>query len=150
MRCGGVYMARRPPEPELIIFLDENLDGDSVAEALRAASVPIRRLSEELDRSMEDATWLSIVAARGWAIATRDNRMRHRSSERAAILEAGAIVVVLRGDGLRGEVMASMLADAYPALKRLASRYQPPMIIHIYADGRVRLTENNGRRGSKR
>jgi hypothetical protein len=29
-------MARRPPEPELIVFLDENLDGDSVADALLA------------------------------------------------------------------------------------------------------------------
>lgn len=143
-------MARRPPEPELVVFLDENLDGDTVADALRIARVPIRRLSEELDRATEDAAWLPVVAARGWAIATRDGRMRHRPAERAAILEAGAILVVLRGGGLRGEVMASMLVGAYPALKRLAARYHAPMIIHLYADGGVRMTENGGRRGPKR
>jgi hypothetical protein len=143
-------MARRPPEPELIVFLDENLDGDTVADALAAAGVPIRRLSEVLDRSTEDAVWLPTVAARGWAIATRDGRMRHRPAERAAILEAGAILVVLRGGGLRGEVMAGMLIAAYPSLQRIVSRYQAPMIIHIYADGGVRVTENAGRRGPKR
>jgi hypothetical protein len=30
-------MARRPPEPDLVLFLDENLDGDTVVNALRAA-----------------------------------------------------------------------------------------------------------------
>lgn len=83
-------MARRPPEPELIIFLDENLDGDTVVDALRGAGVPIRRLSEELDRSVDDTAWLPVIAARGWAIATRDSRMRHRPTERAAITQAAA------------------------------------------------------------
>ena len=143
-------MARRPPEPELVVFLDENLDGDTVANALRDARVPFRRLSEEIERSTEDAVWLPEIAARGWVIATRDGRMRHRPTERAAIQEAGAIVVVLRGGGLRGEVMASMLVDAYPVLRRLVARYQAPMIIHVYADGSVRVTENGGRRGPRR
>jgi hypothetical protein len=107
-------------------------------------------LSEEIDRATEDAAWLPVVAARGWAIATRDGRMRHRPAERAAIHEAGAILVVLRGGGLRGEVMAHMLLRAYPALKRLVSRYQAPMIVHLYADGRIRMTENGGRRGTRR
>jgi hypothetical protein len=131
-------MARRPPDPDLVIFLDENLDGDTIANALRAGNVPVRRLSEELDRSAEDAVWLPVIAARGWAIATRDNRMRHRPSERAAISAADTILVVLRGNSLRGEAMARILVDAYPGLKRLVARYQPPMIIHIYADGASR------------
>ena len=95
-------MVRRPPEPELVIFLDENLDGDTVTDALRAARVPIRRLSEELDRSVEDTAWLPVIAARGWAIATRDSRMRHRPAERAAIEQAGATLVVLRGAACEG------------------------------------------------
>jgi hypothetical protein len=143
-------MVRRPPEPELVVFLDENLDGESVAKALRDASVPTRRLSEELDRSMEDAVWLPMVAAHGWAIATRDNRIRHRPAERAAIREAAAIVIVLRGDGLRGDAIARTLISAYPAVKRLVARYQAPMIIHLYADGRIKMTENSGRRSPKR
>jgi len=141
---------RRPREPELIVFLDENLDGDTVAEALRAAHVPFRRLSEELDRSTDDAALLPEIAGRGWAIATRDSRMRHRPAERAAIHGAGAIVVVLRGNGLRGATMASMLIDAYPSLCRLVSRYRPPLILHVHADRRIAVMENGGRRGAKR
>lgn len=143
-------MARRPPEPALILFLDENLDGETVVDALRAAGVPIRRLSDEFDRSVEDTAWLPVVAKQGWAIATRDNRIRHRPAERAAVREAGAILVVLRGGGLRGEVMASMLADAYPALCKLVARYQAPMIVHLYAGGAIKMTENGGRRGPRR
>jgi hypothetical protein len=90
------------------------------------------------------------VTKQGWAVATRDNRIRHRPAERAAIREAGTTLIVLRGDALRGDVMARMLVDAYPALRRLASRYQPPMIIHIYIDGRLKMSENGGRRGPKR
>lgn len=143
-------MVRRPREPELVVFLDENLDGDTVAEALRVAHVPVRRLSEELDRSIEDTALLHQIAGRGWAIATRDSRMRHRPAERAAIHEAGAIVVVLRGNGLRGAAMASMLIDAYPSLCRLVSRYRPPLVVHVHADRRVAVIENGGRRGAKR
>lgn len=143
-------MARRPPEPDLVLFLDENLDGDTVASTLHAARVPFRRLSEEFDRSMEDAAWLPEVTKQGWAVATRDNRIRHRPTERAAIHEAGTVLVVLRGNGLRGVVMARMLVNAYPVLRRLVSRYQPPMIIHIYVDGSLKMTENGGRRGPKR
>jgi hypothetical protein len=143
-------MARRPPEPELVLFLDENLDGDTVARALEAACVPFRRLSQQFDRSMEDAAWLPLVAKHGWAVATRDNRIRHRPAERAAIDEAGSFLIVLRGIGLRGEVMARMLIAAYPRLRALASRYQTPMIVHIYADGRLKLAENGGRRGPMR
>jgi len=121
-----------------------------VAEALRAAHVPFRRLSEELDRSTADAALLPEIAGRGWAIATRDSRMRHRPAERAAIHGAGAIVVVLRGNGLRGATMASMLIDAYPSLCRLVSRYRPPLILHVHADRRIAVMENGGRRGAKR
>ena len=71
-------MARRPPDAELIVFLDENLDGATLASTLLAARVPVRRLSEEFDRSMEDAAWLPEVTKRGWVVATRDNRIRHR------------------------------------------------------------------------
>lgn len=76
--------------------------------------------------------------------------MRHRPAERAAITQAAATLVVLRGVGLRGVVMAQMLIDAYPVLRRIASRYQPPLIIHIYADGGVKVVENGGRRGPRR
>jgi hypothetical protein len=143
-------MVRRPPDPEVIVFLDENLDGETVAVLLRAGNIPFRRLSEEFDRSTADADWMPKVAARGWVIASRDNRIRYRPAELAALRGSGAILVVIRGTALRGETLGRLLVDSYPALCRLVARYQPPIIAHIHADGRLTMSENGGRRGAKR
>jgi hypothetical protein len=143
-------MVRRPPEPETIVFLDENLDGETVIASLRDAKVPFRRLSQEFERSTVDADWIPEVASRGWVIASRDNRIRYRPTELAALRGSGAILVVIRGTALRGETLGRLLVDSYPALCRLVARYQPPIIAHIHADARLTMSENGGRRGAKR
>ena len=90
--------------------------------------------SEELDRSTEDAAWLPVVAARGWVIATRDGRMRHRPAERSAILEAGAILVVLlvaafavRSWRACWSAPIQRSEDSWPAIERPSSFISTPM-----------------------
>ncbi len=140
-------MARRPPSEPLILFLDENLDGDAIADVLNKAGIPIKRLSVEFQTGIEDVDWIPTVARNHWAIITRDARIRRRAVERDAVFESAAILVALRGRDLSGEAMAAMIVAAYPRIAHNVETRRAPMILYVSRDGDVELKDGGQRRG---
>jgi hypothetical protein len=51
----------RPREP-LVLFLDESLDSDSIAQALIEAGAKVERLTRHLPRGTPDEEWLALRA----------------------------------------------------------------------------------------
>ena len=67
------------PQPrELpIFFINHCLETEKVAQRSRALGVDARVLVEEgFSEDSEDVDWLPVVAGRGWAILTKDERIR--------------------------------------------------------------------------
>lgn len=144
-------MSRRPPEPSAIYFLDENVDGPMLTEALRAARFEVRPFRECFELGTEDAHWISVVASSGWIIVTRDIAIKRRPAERAAWISANAIVVMLRGDHpLSAADMAATLIRIRMRLEHFIHKRVPPMIIDVRTDGDIELKEGGERRGGKR
>jgi hypothetical protein len=78
-------MSRRPPEPKASYFLDENVDGPVLAEALRAEGFDVRQHRECFARGAEDERWIPVVASSGWIIVTRDPPSARRGTPRTPL-----------------------------------------------------------------
>ncbi len=143
-------MSRRPPEPEAIYFLDENVDGPMLAEALRAEGFEVRQHRECFERGAEDERWIPVVASSGWIIVTRDIAIKRRPAERAAWIAANAVVVMIRGEQpLSAADMAATLIRVRTRLEHYIRKRMPPMIIFVRPDGDIELKEGGARRGGK-
>jgi hypothetical protein len=96
---SAASLISRPRDP-LVLFLDESLDSDSIAEALTDAGVKVERLTHHLPRGTRDEEWLSLAGRKGWVVLTRDKRIRYRRLERLALESARVRAFVFTG--LRG------------------------------------------------
>ena len=87
----------------------------------------------------DDVEWLPPVGERGWIVLTRDKRIRYRSQERTALIQARVRAFVLSGGSLSGPAMAAAFVNALPAMRQFVERYQAPFIASVTQTGSVSL-----------
>lgn len=134
------------PREAPVFFIDHCLGTEKVAQRLRAAGVDARVLVDEgFSADAEDVDWLPIVAARGWAILTKDKRIRRRAIERAAINESRAGAFIFAGAGLGGDALAEAFARALPQMIRVWNSRSRPFIATVSARGAVTVIEGGAR-----
>ena len=140
----------RPREPP-VFFIDHCLGTEKVAERLRREGVEARVMTEEgFPESAEDVAWLPIVASRGWAILTKDKRIRRRAIERDAIVASGAGAFILVAGGLGGDGVADAFVRALSTMIRIWHTRSRPFIATVTAQGRVSVIAGGGRLGGVR
>lgn len=115
----------------LIFFLDRSIGKHIVAEALRHAGTAVEVHDDHFPPGVHDEEWVPPVGERGWIVLTRDDRIRYRSQERTALIQARVRVFVLGGRSLPGPAMAEVLVQALLAMRRLVARYQAPFIARV-------------------
>jgi hypothetical protein len=125
-----------PPEG-LTFFVDASLGGKLVPDALRGAGVRVETHDDHFPQGTPDDVWLRAAGARGWVVLTRDDRIRYRPRERAALIEAGVRAFVLVGKNQRGAETAALLVKALPALGRYLAGHPGPFVAGIGRAGRV-------------
>jgi hypothetical protein len=94
------------------------------------------------DHFPQDATdiaWLRDIGQRGWIVLTKDTRIRYRSHEQTALMQAGVRAFVLVAGNLSGPEMAAAFVQALPAMRRFVARYQPPFIARVTRRGEVSM-----------
>ena len=123
----------------LIFFLDRNIGKHIVADALRHAGVEVEVHDDHFPPDARDDVWLPPVGARGWIVLTRDKRIRYRSQERTALLQARVRAFVLSGGNLSAPAMAEAFVKALPAMRRFVARYEAPFIACVTQTGSVSL-----------
>lgn len=127
----------RPPEA-LVLFLDESLDSDSIAEALIEAGASVERLTAHLPKGTSDEVWLSLAGRNDWVVVTRDKRIRYRRLERLALQTASVRAFVFTGGNVTIKETGATLAAAVPAIRRICGSVSGPFIYHIGAAGKPR------------
>ena len=75
-----------------------------------------------------DPDWLAEVGRQGWAVLTRDQRIRHRPNELRAVREARLHVFALTSGNLTAAATAEIVIAAWPAIARAAADNDPPML----------------------
>jgi hypothetical protein len=123
----------------LIFFLDRSIGKHIVAEALRNAGAEVEVHDDHFPPNAHDEEWLPPVRERGWIVLTRDDRIRYRSQERTALIQARVRAFVLGGRSLSGPAMAAVVVQALPAMQRFVARHQGPFIARITQTGSISL-----------
>ncbi len=112
----------------------EPLRGVLVAEGL---AVEIH--DDHFRRDEEDSVWLTKVGQQGWVVFTKDQRLRYRPLEIAALRSSGARVFILVAGNLRGAEIASVFVTALPVIYRILESHEGPFIARIAKTGKVTL-----------
>src|SRR4051812_44861925 len=98
-----------PPE----FFIDRSLGAIEVPETLRAAGLVVHTMREVYGETwgqrVDDETWLADVAAAGWVALHKDDRIRRRPAQLAAVERFGLRVFCLTNGNLRGADQAAWL-----------------------------------------
>ena len=137
------------PREAPVFFIDHCLGTEKVAQRLRREGAEVRVLVEEgFAEDSADVDWLPVVAEKGWAILTKDKRIRRRALEREAITQSGAGAFILAAAGLGGDAIAEALALALPRMIRIWNTRARPFIATVNARGDVTVIEGGARRGA--
>jgi hypothetical protein len=83
--------------------------------------------------------WLAAAGENGWLVLTKDDHIRFRDNEKAAVHAAKVRLFALTRGNMSGDDMASAFVKALPRMKRLARRQAPPFVATVSAAGDVTL-----------
>jgi len=139
-RKRSVASSTSPPEP-VELFIERSLGGRIVIAALREAGYVVHAHAEHFAPDCPDVDWLRVAGERGWAVLTRDSRIRHRPGEKRALLQAHVRAFILTGKSGTGEQTAGSILRALPRIRQIVGSTPAPFIAHIWKGGEVRVME---------
>ncbi len=135
---------RRASQPDPEFFLHRSLGRYVVADALTAAGLVVHTLAsvygEEQGQHVPDTAWLERAGAHGWVVLMKDDAIRRRPHETAALREAGVRAFCITNGNLTGETMAALFLRHRHRIAREAQR-PGPSVFGVYATGLRRLLD---------
>jgi len=130
------------PEGLPDLFLDRSLGRRQVPALLREAGLRLHTLAEvygvPADQDVADTAWLQLAGQRGWPVLMKDERIRYRPAERAALIAHQVQAFCLTGGNLRAAVMAEQYLAVMDDLAR-ACEARGPFLYAVSASGLRRL-----------
>jgi hypothetical protein len=130
--------------------LDECLGSSDVPCALRAAGLRFEVHHQHFAAATSDEDWLTRVGQLGWAVLTKDQRIRRRDAEFRALLAANVAAFVLTSGNLTGAAMGQAFVRAYPRMQKLIRDYARPFVASVDATGSVKLLTEAARRAARK
>jgi predicted nuclease of predicted toxin-antitoxin system len=129
-----------------VFFLDRSLECAAVVQALRDAGAELQVHSEHFADDERDDVWLPEVARQGWAILTKDKKIRRRPIEKEALIRSGARAFVLSSGNMRGQEMGDVLVRHLRRMERIVHRTDPPFVAVVHRSSVKVLSASPGRR----
>jgi predicted nuclease of predicted toxin-antitoxin system len=123
--------------------LDRSLGVEPLRSVLAAEGLAVEIHDDHFQRDEEDQVWLKAAGERRWVVLTKDQRLRYRPLEIAALRSSQARVFVLTSGNLRGIEIAEAFVSAIPAMCRMLHRYDGPFIARVSRSGKVSLWESS-------
>jgi predicted nuclease of predicted toxin-antitoxin system len=122
-------------EPKL--FIDRDLWSHRLDAALRKAGIPFIAHRALFADDTPDEDWISEVGRRGLVVLTRDQEIRRRPNELAAVRAARIHLFALTSGNLSAGETAALCVAAWPAVQRAVTRHPAPAIFSITRGARV-------------
>lgn len=127
--------AGSPPPPEF--FVDRSLGRYEVPEALRAAGLVVHTMAdiygEDWGQRLDDEVWLADIADAGMVALFKDDAIRRRPAQIAAV-EAGSLrCFCLTNAGLKGAIQVEWFLTNLSRIRRAAHK-PGPYVYGVYAD----------------
>jgi hypothetical protein len=131
--------AAKPPDGS-VFFIDRSLGVEPIRTELVKSGLMIETHDEHFARDEEDRVWLQTVGARGWVVLTKDQRLRYRPLEIAALRASNARVFVLTAGNLRGIEIAAVFLAALPQVYKVLHSRPGPFVARVSQLGHVTIT----------
>jgi predicted nuclease of predicted toxin-antitoxin system len=131
--------AAKPPE-ETVFFIDRSLGVEPIRTELINAGLTVEIHDDHFARDEEDRVWLRTVGGRGWVVLTKDQKLRYRPLEIAALRASEARVFVLTAGNLRGSEIAAVFLSALPRTSRVLHNLPGPFVARVSRSGHVTVT----------
>lgn len=107
-------------------YLDASIYSRALRDALLAAGAHVEHAGGVVPHGTPDEAWLATVGAHGWIVLMRDQRIRYRPLEKAALKAAGvAAFVFTGGQATANETTAAVLGSLRKIVSISASERRP-------------------------
>jgi predicted nuclease of predicted toxin-antitoxin system len=130
--------AAKPPE-ETVFFIDRSLGIEPIRTELTAAGLSVEIHDDHFARDEEDRIWLRTVGDRNWVVLTKDQKLRYRPLEIAALRASKARVFVLTAGNLRGSEIAASFLKALPGICTILHSRAGPFIARLTQSGHLTI-----------
>jgi hypothetical protein len=130
------FVANRQPD-SVVFFLDRNIGKHTVAQALRREGIAVEVHDDHLREDAPDEEWIKLVGQKGWVAITRDNQIRHRKNQIAAVKRHRARLIVVRIKNFDGPMAAHLLISRAGSIDTFARKTAPPFVARISMTGQV-------------
>ena len=94
---------------------------------------------DHFNSDADDATWIAEVGKRGWAILTKDAKIRSRQVEIIALMKSGQPAFVLTSGNTSAEENAVAILIALPDILECIRRHRPPFVAQITKSGKLSI-----------
>jgi predicted nuclease of predicted toxin-antitoxin system len=131
--------AAKPPDGT-IFFIDRSLGVEPIRTELVKAGIVVEVHDDHFARDEDDRVWLQKVGSLGWVVLTKDQRLRYRPLELAALRASNARVFVLTAGNLRGSEIAAVFISALPRIHRILNSRPGPFVARVSQSGHVAIT----------
>ena len=119
------------------LFIDRCAWSAALGRALVDAGIEFAAHHDHFAHDAPDEVWLTAAADKGWLVVTRDQRIRYRANELAAMQRARLHVFVFTQGGLTGAETGSILVRCHTAMQRHATQVPPPAFFSLTRAGEV-------------
>ena len=116
-------------------FIDINLSR-GLARGMKAFGEDVIHLTEIFPEDASDTEWLAHIGSRGWCLVTRDDRIRYRPAEWAALREQGVGAFFMGGKNLSACQLVQQLVRNWPRMKKLADKTNVPFAFRVPPSGK--------------
>jgi hypothetical protein len=116
----------------LTFFVDRSLGRRAVPSALRDAGFDVVIHDDLFGVDTDDDIWLTEAGARGWIVLMKDDRIRYRPQERAALETARVQAFALTAANMTGEQQAHLLSTHAGRMERFCGEHPGPFVVGVY------------------
>lgn len=115
-------------------FLDNNLS-EALAAGMTAFGESVIHLKDRFELDVDDEVWLQVIGKEGLILITRDERIRFRPNELAALRDNGVGAFFLGGKNRNRCELIQQLVRNWPRMKDLAGRTRKPFAFRVPPSG---------------
>ncbi len=127
--------ASPPDRPAL--FVDRDAWSRKLGRVLEEAGVVYVAHHQQFEPDSPDVEWIRRASQHGWIAITRDQNIRRKPNELAAIRASRVIIFVFTSGNLSAEDTARILLRALSGIYRAAAGTKRPRLFSIRRDGSV-------------
>jgi predicted nuclease of predicted toxin-antitoxin system len=120
-----------PAEPGVTLFIDRDLWSRKLDAALHDAGIPFVAHWTLFKHDTEDVTWIAEVGRLGLTVLTRDQEIRRRPNELAAVRNARIHLFALTSGNLSAAEAAALCVAAWPGIVRAVRAHPAPALFSV-------------------